>query len=373
MHTELKFVQINLARCFQANESLNTFQGENMIDISVVQEPYHVQGKIIGFPIKTCIVASVSNPKVAILVHSDDILVFPILVKSEIACVRIQWRDKELIVVNVYCAPKGELNSILVEIENLLSSIEGKHLLITGDFNAKNPVWGGLSADRRGEEVINFINANNLNILNDSGSIPTFETVNGKSWIDLSLVSTELTRQINRWEVLEEHNNSDHKYIVINAYKAEKYKERRLTKKGKLKILRDLKDDPWYKITEEPESADDVKYLVDTFYAKFEGLVDKYSKTVTKDKEPKRWWNDELEVERKRVRAMRRRYQKADNIHRAEYKRIYYEAHRQYDEHLKQEKKKTWEEVCATMTSNPFTLPYKIARNQIKKRLCCRA
>lgn len=53
MNTELKFVQINLARCFQANESLNTFQAENIIDVSVVQESYHVQGKIIGFPIKT--------------------------------------------------------------------------------------------------------------------------------------------------------------------------------------------------------------------------------------------------------------------------------------------------------------------------------
>ncbi|KAH9371626.1 hypothetical protein HPB48_011679 [Haemaphysalis longicornis] len=134
----------------------------------------------------------------------------------------------------------------MVEIENLLHTVEGKHFLITGDFNAKNPLWGGSIADRRGDEVISFINANSLNILNNSWSIPTLETVNGKSWIDLSLAFIELTTEINKWEVLEQHSNSDHKYIMINIFKTEKQKERRLTKKGKLNILRDLRDDPWH-------------------------------------------------------------------------------------------------------------------------------
>ncbi|XP_042142443.1 uncharacterized protein LOC121833319 [Ixodes scapularis] len=39
-----------------------------------------------------------------------------------------------------------------------------------------------------------------LIILNDQHSIPTFSTVNGESWIDLSIITPSLAHNVTHWE-----------------------------------------------------------------------------------------------------------------------------------------------------------------------------
>ncbi|CAH1384410.1 unnamed protein product, partial [Tenebrio molitor] len=45
----------------------------------------------------------------------------------------------------------------------------------------------GEEEDVRGRQIIDLVGAANLVVENDRDSIPTFETANGKSWIDITL------------------------------------------------------------------------------------------------------------------------------------------------------------------------------------------
>lgn len=55
-----------------------------------------------------------------------------------------------------------------------------------GDFNARSELWGDRITDKRAESVIDWAEESGLVLINEQGGLATFETVNGKSWIDLT-------------------------------------------------------------------------------------------------------------------------------------------------------------------------------------------
>lgn len=131
-----------------------------------------------------------------------------------------------------------------------------------GDFNAKNRIWGGAITDEKGIELLEFIDVNNLNVINND-SIPTFETRNGRSWIDITAVSQSVLPHVEKWEVLDTPSESDHKYIQIKVFNKNPTKEKRLTKMGEFKVLQELEQDIWFEnITkqniERPEQLDEI-------------------------------------------------------------------------------------------------------------------
>ncbi|RZC38399.1 Exo endo phos 2 domain containing protein, partial [Asbolus verrucosus] len=68
-------------------------------------------------------------------------------------------------------------------------------------------------SDRKGPLLEELILANDLQILNVDGSPPTFESLNGKSFIDLTLAPTNFVARISDWEVLSDVSSSDHRPI----------------------------------------------------------------------------------------------------------------------------------------------------------------
>lgn len=78
------------------------------------------------------------------------------------------------------------------------------------DLNAKSAVWGRDSTDSMEEELLDFVLAKGLAIINDSGQLVTFETENGRSWIDMT-VTKQL--QIEDWLVSDDESLSDYRYI----------------------------------------------------------------------------------------------------------------------------------------------------------------
>ena len=94
--------------------------------------------------------------------------------------------------------------------ENLLSTIFQQlpnPLIMTGDFNSFDQIWGSPVNDNRGDNVLSFINKNQLNILNDvshtrtsGASIPV---------IDLT-IETPSSQPILSWNVTDSLLCSDH-------------------------------------------------------------------------------------------------------------------------------------------------------------------
>jgi hypothetical protein len=85
------------------------------------------------------------------------------------------------------------------------------------------------------------------------------------------------------------------------------------------------------------------------------------------------WWNDELKILRKKVNALRRRYQRTLNNEdlRSERKIQYHEGKRQYQSKLQEEKFKSWQKYCSsTQGSNPWNAIYKIASGKLRSTTC---
>lgn len=249
--------------------------------------------------------------------------------------------------------------------------------LILGDFNSKNPAWGGAQLDQRGEQLTEFILAHDLFIINDPDSPPTFNTTNGRSWIDLTLCTHNLIRYINSWEVMDELSGSDHNYIKLELFEEFGEEEYVVTKKGQLLINEAISKDDWFHQTErEPiTSLISLKNTIATFYQKINTLRKKHCIKIKKStlKRTNIWWTEELNIQRKRVRAMRRRYQNAKNAHtelKECYKQQYHTEFTQYKDNIKKSKTNSWHNLINELTkTNIFSLPYKLALNKIKKRI----
>lgn len=130
----------------------------------------------------------------------------------ELVAVTIQAKQK-LHIYNLYIPNSHILTA------NELSLISDQLIhpcIILGDFNSHNSIWGSQKNDTtRGFMIENWIDENNLNILNN-GSPTYFNISSGtESCIDLSLSSPSLT-QLTTWRVNQSLYDSDHFPIHIS-------------------------------------------------------------------------------------------------------------------------------------------------------------
>jgi hypothetical protein len=102
------------------------------------------------------------------------------------------------------------------ELEDLVHYCEKENLyLVVGcDFIALHSVWGSTNCNSRGEDLLEFLNTTNLEILN-RGNVPTFCSGGRSEVIDITLGSFRLLEGIISWEVSSEPSPSDHRHILF--------------------------------------------------------------------------------------------------------------------------------------------------------------
>lgn len=370
--SHLNIIQHNCNHSYTATEHLRINIQSHDIHISLLQEPYYLKDKIIGFSITDIIIQHHSKPRAAIIIHSKSFDTFPTHISRDIIAVHITSQTINCYLLSVYAPPHDDIDITITKIRELISQYHPTPVLIGGDFNAKNIVWGGERTDSRGCELAQFIIASDLYPLNSSTSPPTFESTNGHSWIDLTLTSSNILREITNWTVLDEPTGSDHKYIFFQAYKTNTTTTKKLTQAGQLKLLETLSTDTWFINTQTIPitSRTHLAHIINIFYTKIRTLYNKYCKAVQNSKNQTPWWTPQLDSERKRVRALRRRYQRAPPSIRHTYKEVYLAGLKVYKNNIKIAKTQSWQSFCTQVSrTNIFTLPYKIALNKIKKNL----
>ena len=132
-------------------------------------------------------------------------------------------RQKKILVASTY-VPGGDEEILETELENLTRLIrqarrktaEDIYVLIIGDFNRHDMLWGGteVTHERQGEGtlIVDFIASQALTSLLPRGT-KTWQRNNQESTIDLVLASTELTAALIRCAVHETDHGSDHNAI----------------------------------------------------------------------------------------------------------------------------------------------------------------
>ena len=88
-------------------------------------------------------------------------------------------------------------------------------VLFGADTNAHSVLTGSKSTDARGQILENFICKYNLDIVNKGNEV-TFDSHIGKSCIDVTLATPNLTQKIENWKVDTSDNHSDHNTLSFN-------------------------------------------------------------------------------------------------------------------------------------------------------------
>lgn len=307
----LSLALLNLGVARAASLQLDADLALGHIDICVVNEPYAPEGVLLHFSSRLRILSFKDDmPKAAIIINNYDIKYFILFCSQSVVSVNILYKSFDFVITGVYCSPSGDISTELSTLEYIHRTHGHKPHIILGDFNAKSPLWGNRPLDDRGTEVIEFMERNELILLNSPNSIPTFDCSRGQSWIDLCFTSDrDFSYEFN---VDDRITNSDHNIVEIKVSTEKEYlgqtkKIFRLHKWLELKIsIKSIIEEVMNRELNIDNVNDVIKWTQEQVYNRCTHTISE-NRTINKNAY---WWNDELRANRSRVRAMRRRYQK---------------------------------------------------------------
>jgi len=131
--------------------------------------------------------------------------------QQDIIAVTLKLKDKYLDIVNLYLPPSQNIDTNIIE--QYLN--KDHHIIILGDFNSHNALWGSNQTNARGKLIENFIDKHNLTVLNTKQPTRLHHT-GTTSNIDLTLTNPQVALNTT-WEVANDNLGSDHYPIIINT------------------------------------------------------------------------------------------------------------------------------------------------------------
>lgn len=227
---------------------------------------------------------------VAILTHNNNYSEnININTTLEAIAVRIQY-PKPITLCSIYIPP--DQNPSIENLQNLIAQLPPPYI-ITGDFNAYNPIWNynyTSQINDRGKIIEAILDSNTL--LNN-GAPTHFSTQHGTfSTIDLTLCDPRIT-SILHWDIIPSLNGSDHfPAIISNLLKTDTPQ----TKPTGWK----LKTADWGKFTTEIskenlylEQTDDINIKTNHFITKLKEIATNTIgiKKLNNNKRSVPWWN----------------------------------------------------------------------------------
>ena len=113
-------------------------------------------------------------------------------------------------IINVYIHPYAEK-----EITNILEKEINNNTFIIGDLNAHSPEWSTGTPNQRGKEINEFININNLKILNDPKKTTWLNANKKPGSPDIALISKNTNQiKVKKWKIGQDIS-SDHVPMII--------------------------------------------------------------------------------------------------------------------------------------------------------------
>lgn len=249
---------------------------------------------------------------------------------------------------NVYLDHGLRVTELKNEFDKLIRQL-GPKFIITGDFNAHNPIWGSHKTDAKGNTIEELIDEHSLTIKNEHE--PThLASSNGRlTAIDVTLCTQQLADDF-EWTVLDDLHGSDHFPIILNFTDLHENTGQR----ERFKI--DNAD--WTKFRQNLIFDNINKTDIDSFTSDLKTCIltaAKASMKVSKGFHGKRklpYWNDEIKdkiIERKR--AIRQFKRTLDSDIKENINRLSTEIHELLNKH----KTKSWHEFTTSINYKSTT------------------
>lgn len=319
--TGIRVLQLNMRRSIVVSGEVHQLASEKRLDVLLLQEPYvrkqnssHTfYGLGTGFRVaavrsqRPWAAVAISNPNLGMLFVSQ-------LSTTHCVCVEVQAPDFSFYVVSCYFQYSDEIEKHLRHLETVCHSLRGKRLLVAIDANARSSLWGPQSTDERGAILEDFIRAFGLQVLNDAAQPPTFSTVRGSSFIDVTLVSPAMSQFIGEWKVRENWTTSDHNSLDIRV-RVPKRSNDRETVTSRFNIRRanwDRFDESLSDLSESRlevlplNSAEDVESMAQELTVVLQEACKKAIPRKRRYRKSNPWWTQELTLIKKSVYRLRR-------------------------------------------------------------------
>ncbi|GBM73337.1 Retrovirus-related Pol polyprotein from type-1 retrotransposable element R1 [Araneus ventricosus] len=335
-------------------------------DFILVQEPYTHDNKIQGIP-QNWNVFSSTNKKAAIFSPSGNNTPIIISAKENAVAIKIHTDTHPITLVSAYSSPRENISRTLEDIRSIIQPLSKEEVIICADLNAHHSFWGYSDEDTRGKAVLDFIMGYNLFICNTSDAPPTHHNYNGsQGWPDLTICSHSLINSITNWEVLDKITNSDHAYIEItlsNTITSHKMRRYKTLHGNHTKFLNELRPHVPSLINNirASRTESDVHSIAKSIQQEIITACNKSFKikSIQIYQNPS-WWNQKLEVNKKKVLALRRRAQRSDPTTRTRRNKIWKIEQAKFIKEIRIAKAIGWKKTCASAT-NPYGKHYKSA------------
>lgn len=389
-------MQINLNHSRAATDNLMEAIKLYSADVVLIQEPYTKQNRITGISRGHRTFSHGCNRvRTAILIANKktDVILISQLSDEDAIVIEIIHGNLRFYAVSMYLDLGNDINKDLDKIENITSFTKGSALLIGMDSNARSKTWNDRITNARGRILEEYLCSKQLHIMNEECENTTFESITGKSNIDLTITNGVLMKKFNEWKCRSEESCSDHKFITFNIKFQETYKAeynfhgvKYLIREEKLQEFREFLTSEFSQVLGNITTIDNTQELdnelsrmvntesdTDKSVQQFEQALFTACKKCFRRLQPTQkmigrksvpWWTDELTILRKKTNALRRRYQKTkqNETLREQRKEQYYEGKRKYESTMKKEKIQSWKQYCTlTPSNNPWNAVYRLS------------
>lgn len=376
----IKCLQINLCRSKFATTQMINFIESKCIKIVFLQEPYVIKNRVLCLSSNYDVFYSGINgwPKSAILLRKSVFSAIGVnsYSNSDITLVNITLNNMKILLISAYMSPSADINISLNSIKEVVKQLKPKYYIIACDSNARSTQWFDNKINNRGLLMSDFVMENKLMIINNNRKTPTFQSHQGKSFIDLTIINENMSEYLNNWNILEIDSQSDHNYITFNLHATIPETKYFLTKKFNTSnadwegfenlitpIIDELKQT--LILIDDKES---LNQLIIEFNSKLQFCCQKVLKKIKFNNKRKsnKWWTPELTLQRNNVCKMRRKYQRCQTYNRNRLKLLYQNLDKEYKKLIDETKNKSWNAFLKESSAeNPWGLAFKIAKDKL--------
>lgn len=290
---------------------------------------------------------------VAIFVH-QDIAHNLITVNTTLQSISVQVNLGRTVTISSIYTSRSHV--ITEELFNDLIRQLPKPVLLLGDLNSYNQIWGCDTTDARGRIIENVVNTNNLNIINDGR--PTRITHNSSTAIDISICSPQIEPLLD-WNVLSSPMDSDHNPIIL-TWSSNQNEENNTRFNYKLANWDNYKNHrTWTNIPDNVD--DDCESSVNLFYEKINKAASESIPTYTTTKYfPKPWWCIEVTNSRNKREQLYKTFIRTKSLqHMIAWKK----ARAECKQLIKVKKKESWTNLTSDINRNtPISKVYETIR-----------
>lgn len=364
----IKIIQANLNRCRAAQDLLLQYEVEKRVGISIITEPNRVPDDSTWVCSEDRLSAIHWNPR-----YTPGC---GVMLEKRQHSISLGWNNFKIIAT--YISPNVDDDGFIEYLDELEEMIQrmGANVIIGGDFNSWNMLWGSKRTDGRGDRLSRWAAAQDIRLINE-GSIPTCVRAQGQSVVDLTWATADISPKIKSWTVLDELTLSDHKYIYYEIHvrrSSEDLHRKKYPRWSYKKMDIDMfKETLEWTSTSEPPNANAegrARWIQEILT---EACNNSMPKVKVRAKTCMYWWNDTIARLRIECNKARKKWQKAKNKRReiltelVEKENIYREAKNELRIEINRAKGRAWNELIRDIESNPWGLPYKLVLKKLRR------